>query len=268
MKNLTISSTTQFFVLSIAVVSFLTITSIASAQTVPSLRPGTSDVGNTQSERPSYAPKTSPVPALFRNTEAEPQRKMEEVKAEVRTTNRAADTDSAPGSFLDKARNVLQEKRQESNEVRNIERYENEQGENTRNQKNVRVSRFVNNIKMKMDAAILRLEKLSERIESRIVKSEELGVDMTEAKLLLETSKDSIADAVDSIVVAFERAQEELKTEVSRDSFSGVVSGLTQTKESLKNAHASLVKVIRAMKTSTSQNKESNTNKTESNQAN
>ena len=91
---------------------------------------------------------------------------------------------------------------------------------------------------------------------------------MTEAKLLLETSKDSIADAVDSIVVAFERAQEELKTEVSRDSFSGVVSGLTQTKESLKNAHASLVKVIRAMKTSTSQNKESNTNKTESNQAN
>ncbi|NQV93291.1 hypothetical protein HQ403_02225 [Candidatus Kaiserbacteria bacterium] len=250
-----------------AIVFFLITLSVTFAQTATQLRPGTTDVNDARSERPVDAPKIAPVPVRFKE--------VREVKdVEVRNTQvESGERNDKPQTFLEKARNVLQKKRENKTELRNDgnkreareelrDKKTNENSEERlaelKEKKQERVANFLNNVKRKMDAAISRLLQLSERIESRIVKLEERGVDMTESRRLIGDAKNDIEKAKENIATSVENAREALAADLSRDSFGNVVSELTKAKENLRNAHASLIQTIRAMKSSISDSQDTN----------
>ena len=266
-------SSLSFGVVSIvtAIVFFLITMQVSFAQTATQLRPATIDVSNVRSELPLDTQKKAPTPTLYNSDESVRKTEVRTIKASVETKDR---TTSEPQTFLEKARSVLQEKRDELRkdvdndrdnkllngttdrdaQLRATDRDDNRalRVAELKEQKKERVSKFLGNIKRKVDAAILRLQTLGERIESRIVKFEERGLDMTKARQLLEVAKGEIRSAQENIRTAVEDAREALANDPSRDSFGGVVSELSKTKENLRSAHASLVEVIRVMKVSLS----------------
>lgn len=236
-------------------VLFLATVSIALAQTQTDAQPllRTTDVVNIRSERTQNAPNLVPTPTSFKDTQD--AQDTQKTNVENEDTEGIDATTDKPQSFLERARTVLEERRRGGNSVRDQETRQAERETKLSDQRNERIEKFLSNIKRKMDAAISRLSKLAERIESRIVKFEDRGVDMAEATQLLEVAKGSISGAVESIVAAFERAREALGADISRDAFGSVISELKKAKESLRSAHASLVEVIRIMKANLSENK-------------
>ena len=191
----------------------------------------------------------------------------------VRTVNAVQDDDAErkfirPDMLIDKARDVLLQKREAQKEngelrTREIEERKNnveERSSNTetrkddradsavRNEKADRIASYLENVSKKMTAAVERLDILSGRIESRINKLEERGVDMTKAKELLQTARARIREAGESLSMALSQARETLTIDISRDSFGKAVATLAQAKEKLRDAHQALVEAIRAMK--------------------
>lgn len=252
MKHSTLSSCASGIVT--AMILFLITMSVSFAQTEDSPRPSVADVNNVKSTRFQTTPKP-PVPTLYNergsyNKEAQ-KKKVDDIKARIRAmqtqTKAGYGTTTEARSFLDKARNTLQEKRGIEKPQDKREFLEGRKAK-LEEQKKERVSRFLNNIKRKMVAATARIEKLLERIESRVAKFEERGVDMTEAHPFIGAAKEDIESAKESIRVAFENAEVELATSTSREAFGGVVNELTKAKESLRAAHKSLVEIIRIMK--------------------
>lgn len=238
----------------------------------------------TESTRDNDTEKVGPIPTLY---ETKRIRDIDVKKTDGGYTDK-------PRSFLEKARETLQLKRIETagsrdirlqtdreevtNKLRTEERAVNNIREEKRDasraqieervsakeeriekeavQRKERINKFLNNINRKMDAAIDRLDTLLGRIESRIVKFEERGIDMTEVRQHLEIANNNIRSAVESISTADANAREALAGDPSRDTFGNVVSELNGTKESLRSAHASLVKAISAMKASISGEKQ------------
>lgn len=264
MKHLS-SSFGSVSILIVTTLFLLLTASLTFAQTATQARPATVDVNNIQSGRPVDAPKIAPVSVRFKEVQEVKNRGIENESTEGKSER--------PRTFLDKARSVLQERREgkvelsddvEKTQVRkelrdsDSNRNNEERVAELKEKKQERVAKFLNNIKRKMDAAISRLIRLSERIESRIVKLEERGADMTEARRLLESAKSDIEHAQENIITAVENAREALAMDLSRDAFGGVVSELTKAKENLRSAHTSLVQVIRTMKNSITKDNETN----------
>lgn len=232
-----------------AIIIFLITISVAFAQTTIQLNPGTTDVSNIISKRPKSATSVIPTQTLFNENRNVQKTDVRNVKTNVQTTHDKKTNNTK--SFLNRARSILKERR-EANRIRNKKESSIERNVKLKNQRKDRIFRFLNNVKRKMYAATSRLEKLSTRIESRIVKLEKDGLDMAAARQLLKIARDNIKSSVENIKVAVENAQEILSTNTnaSRDSFSNVISELTKAKKSLQNAYKSLVEVIRIMKTS------------------
>lgn len=261
MKHSTISFGTVGLVA--ATLLFLITVSTASAQTGPQIRPGTVDVDNIRSERPLDAPKELPRPTLFESRQQDVRKDSTEARELKENTQRSSS--DKPASFLDKARDVLKEKRQINTSDGSDQAKE--RASKFMEKKKERISDFFKKITRKMDAAVARLLKLSERIESRIVKFEEREIDMTEARRLLTIAQDSIKSAEESVKTAIENARTALETDVSRDAFGSVVSELAKAKESLRDAHKSLIQVVRTMKSSLP-DKDGNTDNAETNDTN
>lgn len=238
--------------LATAIIFFLVTMSVAFAQTTTQLRPATIDINNVESEQPQTAPDITPAQTLPNNIRGVQKTDIdirgaetEERTARVQTKNNTTDK---PRSFFDKVRSVLQGERQNTSEVESRDKNKEEREAKLKEQKKDRISLFLNNIKRKIDAAISRLEKLGERIESRIVKFEERDVDMSEARRLLGVARGSIGSSIENIGAAIDNAREAFNTSISRNTFGGVVSELTKAKESLRDAHKSFVEIIRIMK--------------------
>ncbi|MEX0652139.1 MAG: hypothetical protein WD509_01470 [Candidatus Paceibacterota bacterium] len=248
---------------SIVLAVFLLTLSTASAQTTTQLRPAAREaIKNEQPARPPSQPENFERKEIEMRAMETKMRDdaMKEVESEEMHTDDSLE--AKPRTFLEKAQATLKEKRQRENaEIRinedaqrkdNFSRGEEPRDAVLKKQKEDRTVKFLSNIKNKMDAAISRLEILAERIESRIDKFEARGVDMTEARRLLETAKESIAQAVENITTAFEEAREVLALDLTRDAFGGVVSELSKAKENLRAAHSVLIQVVRTMKNSIS----------------
>ncbi len=283
--------TPQLNIMSIAiatVIFFITI-STAFAQTKPPARPSVTDIDSTKSEEVNKVKSTTRTRS-FLDSDGDKKEYEEKLRYETKTRE-AQTTDVKPeyrtSSLLDNVKGVFLEKRdidarvddndgdrnerkiqilnglrdngdENKDDINREERKEErvdrdkDREEKLRDQKRDRISRFLNNIKRKMDSAVSRLGKLSDRIESRIVKLEERGVDMTDAKRLMDTAKSDMKVAGESINTIIERAKNAFEDNVSKGAFGGIISELSKTKETLKNAHRSLVKVIKIMKASLS----------------
>lgn len=119
-----------------------------------------------------------------------------------------------------------------------------------------RIRAYAEKVIARFMAAVERLEKLSERITERIAKMEEGGVDLSEAKLLLEDANAEIREARAQIDFAINTIPSILQNDNPKEIFESVREALNKAKESIKSAHRGLVEVIKNIKNSVSQSEE------------
>ena len=251
MKSLITPFRTVHFALAICIflLSLLLTTSIALAQETTDIQSEVTDTDTTQNEDPQRVRPRAPVQRIqntrqegVTNNDSESTRtgRVGEVRA-TRAENRNTVTDETQ-SRPERTRTTLEERREQrgntSVEVREKDKEEREVKRQER--KKERISRFLDNVTRKMAAAVFRLQKLSDRIESRISKFEERGNDMSDARALLEIARSSIEEATDGIQIAAETAQTALENDLSRNAFGEVISELRKSKESKV-----LIKVLR-----------------------
>lgn len=125
--------------------------------------------------------------------------------------------------------------------------------ENAVNQIKERLAKFITNTIERYEAAITRLEKLAQRIDSRIAKFEAEGVNVTKAKELMVIAKLKIETAKTS--VSGINLQSELTasstattTVMIKKDFEGLRAQLEKAKTDIKAAHAALVDVVKNLK--------------------
>lgn len=110
-----------------------------------------------------------------------------------------------------------------------------------------RIESFFLRIVRRLDSAIARLDKLSSRIDSRIEKFNEKGVDVKEARALLAIARDSIDSARENFN-SIDDVSELLDLETQRESFGHMREIMKEVVVSIKEAHRALVDVIVQLK--------------------
>ncbi|TAL48909.1 hypothetical protein EPN83_02755 [Patescibacteria group bacterium] len=123
--------------------------------------------------------------------------------------------------------------------------------EKQKEQRENRIKRIRNEVDRmirRFNAAIERLEKLAGRIESRIAKLKSEGINTSEAEKHLSDARAKIATAKDNISKLPGLVEEALKAENIKSAFENARQLINGTKESIRAAHASLVKAINNLK--------------------
>jgi CHASE3 domain sensor protein len=121
----------------------------------------------------------------------------------------------------------------------------------------LRAGQYVNNVIKRLRAAANRLDTLAARIESRIVKMEENGTDVSKAKNLLDTAKIKIEEAKSDISnITFTPSQTDTTSPAAmiRADFESARESIQKAKTTLKEAHALLVDVIVSLRASVDSN--------------
>jgi hypothetical protein len=114
--------------------------------------------------------------------------------------------------------------------------------------RNERIKAYTERIVKRYNIALDRIEKLGNRIDSRIEKFEEKGIDVTEVRILKAIAEDQILIArenINNIKTAMEKA---LEAENPKEAFEIVRQMMSDAKSSIKDAHLSLVEMIKALK--------------------
>ena len=96
--------------------------------------------------------------------------------------------------------------------------------------------------------AIERLEKLADRIESRLNKLSSDGTDTSALQVLLEKARGSLGEARATLEIAQKKYDEMINSTEPKSSFEAVKLAIRDTKEKIKSAHKALVDVIVAIK--------------------
>ena len=122
-----------------------------------------------------------------------------------------------------------------------------ERRENVKEKIKDRLDKFIQNIIERFTAAINRLEKLSDRINSRIAKLEADGADMTKSKTLMveAEAKIEVAKASVTLIKIDETAS---TTAALKTSFPDLKAKIEKAKSDIKAAHAALVEVVISLK--------------------
>jgi iron-sulfur cluster repair protein YtfE (RIC family) len=118
------------------------------------------------------------------------------------------------------------------------------------------VSKFVQNIINRYDAATARLEKLADRIDSRIAKIEAKNIDVSKAKELLSLARTKIETAKISVIainfpddIASSTAAKASTTIASlKENFKVTKTQMEKAKSDIKAAQAALVDVVNSLK--------------------
>ena len=101
-----------------------------------------------------------------------------------------------------------------------------------------------------MNAAVERLEKIADRVDSRIVKLEETidGLSLDESKALLLASREALISAASDVEAIFEAMRSALDSDTPKEAFTEVRTRFSDAKQSLKDAHRALVEAIKSLK--------------------
>jgi len=97
---------------------------------------------------------------------------------------------------------------------------------------------------------------MANRVDSRIGKFEERGLDMSEAQVLVDTARLQIIDARGDVSDALAQIDALLDSDNRKGAFANVREVLASAKESVKAAHASLVEAVRLMKAGLAEERE------------
>ena len=112
------------------------------------------------------------------------------------------------------------------------------------------IDQFVQNIIERFDAATGRLEKLADRIDSRIAKMEANKTDVTKAKELLITARAKIEIAKTSTLYIDTNIASSTATSTAalKEDFQTIKIQIEKAKEDIKAAQAALVDVVNSLK--------------------
>lgn len=160
--------------------------------------------------------------------------------------NKASEKREGFGTKNAERKEKLDEKRDEI-EAKKIERKEklNEKAKD-------RIEAYVNRIIKRLNAALDRLEKIAGRVESRIAKLEEKftdrSIDLSEAKRLLDVTKNEIAIARESVSSVEGAVAGALATDNPKESFSAIHELIKEASANVKSAHKALIDAIKAVK--------------------
>lgn len=111
-----------------------------------------------------------------------------------------------------------------------------------------RLDQFVANVIKRFEAAVERLNTLSERIESRIAKLKSENIDVAESEKLLTEAKSKIETAKTNISKIVITVDGEITIESLKTAFGETRKQIESVKSDIKSAHAALVDVIESLK--------------------
>lgn len=167
------------------------------------------------------------------------------------TADNAAERTVEAKNLLEDKRNTLQERRSEVKE-KLIEKKE-ERKKNLNEKTKERILAYTERIIKRLNIALDRFEKIAERVDSRISKLEEKfsddrGIDLSGAKVLLNVANEKIAEARNNISSIRDLATNAINTDNPKESFTEVQKFIKSAIDSLKDAHRALVEAIKAVK--------------------
>lgn len=108
-----------------------------------------------------------------------------------------------------------------------------------------RILKITNHIFDKSEAFLVKFDGIVDRIEERITKLKDSGADTSEAENLLDQAKVKIEDTTTLLVATKLELQNSIDTETSKEEIKITIQDI---KTSMKETHASLVKVIESLK--------------------
>lgn len=114
----------------------------------------------------------------------------------------------------------------------------------------VRLGQYVERIVERMSTAVDRLEQITERVDLRIKKLEENGVNLSEANEKLHTITPLIADAREYITLISKVSIDILTSENPREESSEVREAVMLAKEGIKTIHTALSETVQLIKAS------------------
>lgn len=130
------------------------------------------------------------------------------------------------------------------------------QGVETIEHRVINYFQFMGNMITRMHAAVLRLEVLSQRIDSRIAKLEEAGQNMDEQKQILVDAGQKLEMAKEKISSVSETYEDKAEITNPKEYFGTIKEDVSHVKELLKSVHQSLVDVIQSIKVGTESDEE------------
>ena len=146
----------------------------------------------------------------------------------------------APATRAEEARNTIRQRVEEGGKQFQ------QKIEETRK---IRIRAYWGRIMGRMGIATTRLERIADRISSRLDKFQEKGVDVTNPRELLETAKTKITDAKAAVENAKNKIEEIMNSGGdAKTIFQQIKDELNKVKQAVKDAHSALVDVIVALK--------------------
>lgn len=146
----------------------------------------------------------------------------------------------APAAKADEARGAIRQRIEEKSEQFQ------QRIEETRR---IKIRAYWGRIMGRMGIATTRLERIADRINSRLDKFQEKGVDVTKPRELLETAKTKITDAKAAVENAKNKIEEIMNSGGdAKTIFQQIKDELNKVKQAIKDAHSALVDVIVALK--------------------
>ena len=176
--------------------------------------------------------------------------KSEVEKARTEVKNIRATATTSGGTRNDvrtQIKDVRTETRQNVKDIRSDARDEIKAKQETL--RRARLNREVEKIYKRFMAAVERLRKLADRIESRIMKFEEQGRDMASSKAKLTEARTKIDKArIDTEAILGTGVSQTSTTTGIDTALQNLRGAVNTAKESVKTAHAALVDVVNGMK--------------------
>lgn len=119
----------------------------------------------------------------------------------------------------------------------------------TEETRKVRVRAYLGRVAGRTGIAITRLERIADRIDSRLDKLQEKGTDVSDYRTLLETAETKITGAKLDAENAKIKIEEMMNSgEDAKTIFQQIKDELNKVKQAVKGAHSALVDVIAAIK--------------------
>jgi Skp family chaperone for outer membrane proteins len=110
------------------------------------------------------------------------------------------------------------------------------------------VRKFFSRMYRRFQAAVSRMERIADRIESRLGKMENRGIDVTTLRSDLAGARDDIGVAEGMLQGLEEKVEEALSSDDPKTAFEEVRDIVHETRAMLKEIHRKLVDIIVAMK--------------------
>ena len=111
-----------------------------------------------------------------------------------------------------------------------------------------RIENFANGLFRALDAGVLRLENIAERIDSRIEKLEDDGMDMDAQTELLLGAEIQIDEAEAEIAEARVELEVMLSSDTPREALEDVRTALSEAKQALREAKQALVETVQSIR--------------------